>query len=678
MKPKAFAAKEGRKKNFKPEAQADTFIISKEAASCLKKIGQPAESPFVPDPFQSEAAALIETDDVIVSAPTGSGKTWIAQEAMSRELARGGQSWYASPLKALSNAKYLEFSRKFGAETVGLLTGDLRFNTSAPIIIGTTEILRNQLYDAMSQSLGGTVNCDLVILDEAHYLGDRDRGVVWEEVLIYLPPRVRILLLSATIDNARELADWLTDIRGRPAKVVSGGQRPVPLVSLYYGHKRLLTLDQLMKKADRNKRDFAQLGTAPVLGALKSLDELSLTPAIFFQTSRRQCDQCAESVPPTLQENSERRAGRLALIDGYVAKYPFLGRHRHLKLLKNSAVASHHAGHLPIYKMLVEELMSKGLLSAIFATSTVSAGVNFPARTVVLDQSDRFDGRNFSPITSTELAQMTGRAGRRGRDNIGFAVLLPGRFMKLTHLDTLFSSPPEPIISQLNLEFTMVLNLVGAFELKEIRSLLNKSLAAWQLAEEKTPEGLNRAANGIWKLFQEIFAFLRKVGLIDEHNRLTEWGELAARLRLDHPLVICEAIRQKALPADDPALLAGVMAGYLEEKRGNVFQPAMPQELRAALKSVRLAVRPMQKLLSGAGFGIPSQDQTEAAAVWAWAEGRKFRHVSRLYGQDEGDAVRLILRTAEHLNQLRDLPGQPELGANASIARKLLLKPPVI
>lgn len=194
----------------------------------LSGIGTPAPVPFVPDPFQLEALAAIETEDVLVTAPTGSGKTWIAREEIRRLLESGKRTWYTTPLKALTNSKYEEFTAEFGAENVGILTGDRKENAEAPLIVGTTEIYRNQLFDALRR--GETVRTDLVILDEAHYLADEERGHVWEEAIILSPPRIRLLLLSATIGNAGEFASWIEEVRGSKVRVVSRpGARPVEL-----------------------------------------------------------------------------------------------------------------------------------------------------------------------------------------------------------------------------------------------------------------------------------------------------------------------------------------------------------------------------------------------------------------------------------------------------------------
>jgi len=229
---------------------------SRETKRLLEGIGTPRKTPFKPDPFQLEALASLEYEDVLVTAPTGSGKTWIAVEEIRRLLDSGRRAWYTSPLKALTNSKYQEFIDEFGAERVGILTGDRKENSEAPLIVGTTEIYRNQLFDSLRG--GNEVSADLVVLDEAHYLADEDRGHVWEEAIILTPPRIRLLLLSATIGNAHEFAVWLEEIRGVRCGVITGPmKRPVPLRSaLLLPDKRLL---RLLDESGRLNPEILQL-----------------------------------------------------------------------------------------------------------------------------------------------------------------------------------------------------------------------------------------------------------------------------------------------------------------------------------------------------------------------------------------------------------------------------------
>lgn len=229
---------------------------SREVKRLLEGIGTPPSRPFTPDPFQVEALAALEYEDVLVTAPTGSGKTWIAREEIRRLLESGRRAWYTSPLKALTNSKYQEFIDEFGAARVGILTGDRKENSDAPLIVGTTEIYRNQLFDSLRD--GNEVSADLVVLDEAHYLADEDRGHVWEEAIILTPPRIRLLLLSATIGNAHEFASWLEEVRGVRCGVITGpGKRPVPLRSaVLLPDKRLLPL---LDNAGKLNNEIAQM-----------------------------------------------------------------------------------------------------------------------------------------------------------------------------------------------------------------------------------------------------------------------------------------------------------------------------------------------------------------------------------------------------------------------------------
>lgn len=470
----------------------------------LSLIGVPPQSEFVPDPFQLEAVSLPEETDVLVSAPTGSGKTWIASQIISEYIKKDKRAWYATPLKALSNSIYDLFQREFGKELCGILTGDRKENPEAPIIVGTTEILRNQLYDAMYQ--GEDLRTDIVILDEAHYLSDPDRGVVWEEVMIYLPQRIRLVLLSATIPNAEELSSWLQEVRERPVKVVKSTKRPVPLKLLYYdprgmllsfnGRKGLNTTVSridIEKELRRYRPNFGEI--------ISDLRALNLLPAIFFLKSREDCDRAIESCQETKGDDEIKELLRTEL-ESFLRFHPHLHNHRQLETMMRCRVASHHAGQLPSWKLLVERMMNLGYLEAIFATSTVAAGVNFPARTVVLLQSDRFNGRTFVELTATEFHQMVGRAGRRGKDTIGFALVVPGPHQDISHIYEISKSSPEPVKSQLRINFSMVLNLLLSHTPTEILYLLERSFLTYTQGSTQRERGLVRITEDLMHLIK--------------------------------------------------------------------------------------------------------------------------------------------------------------------------------
>jgi superfamily II RNA helicase len=500
--------KKGRSRRFqgkyKPRLHGRPVYNIKPGADVrLKKIfariGAPKKMAFEPDPFQIKAVAAIRSSDCLVSAPTGSGKTWIAQQAIGRILGHGGRAWYASPLKALTNAKLIEFAEAFGADNVGILTGDRKENADAPVIVGTTEILRNQLYDAMHE--GADLSTDLVVLDEAHFLGDEDRGVVWEETMIYLPHRVHLLLLSATIKNAQQVSGWLESIRDKRCRVIEEYQRPVPLFPLFFhpSGKLLPLLDA--KGLDRKVKKYMHSPHPPVVAPptqlppfaeiLQVLRRYDLLPAIFFMKSRADCDASLDRCLDGAGLDTKRKAMLYDRTLALTATHPHLAEHRQILHLKQEAVAAHHAGQLPAWKLVVETLMTEGLLDAVFATSTVAAGVNFPARSVVFLNSDRYNGHEFIPLDATEFHQATGRAGRRGKDRIGFAIVMPGPYMDVRLIGRLFNARPEAVVSQIRVDFPMVLNLLLSHTPEEIEGIFQRSLATYLNVVSQRP-GLER------------------------------------------------------------------------------------------------------------------------------------------------------------------------------------------
>lgn len=660
----------------------------------FSRIGRPAPSDFVPDPFQLEAVQAAAAGDCLVTAPTGAGKTWIAQQVMNSVYETGGRVWYATPLKALTNAKLAEFSAHFGPEHVGILTGDRKENPDAPIIVGTTEILRNQLYDAMHR--GVALRTDFVVLDEAHYLGDTDRGVVWEETMIYLPRRIPLLLLSATIGNAHQIAGWLESIRNKPCRVINETTRPVPLVPLFLHPDGTLypllvtpkgqSKSRLYKRVSdilnaRRKPRLGSAGRLPPFGELlKILRKFRLLPAIFFLKSRADCDRALQLCLQNSIKDPERAAVLNQRISQLVDAYAHIKKHRQRWLLEQLAVGSHHSGQLPAWKLVLETLMSEGLLDAIFATSTVAAGVDFPARTVAFLNSDRFNGREFVPLDSTELQQMTGRSGRRGKDRVGFALVIPGRYMDVRSVARLFTAPPAPVHSQIRINFSMALNLLLSHTPPEIENLLHKSLAAYQRHGAQF-EGAAAAHKHLWRDFQIHLDFLKKTGFVDAADHLTEDGLWASQLRIDQPLLVAEGLRQALFPSDDPALLAAVMASFVNEKETDehLERKRVPKLVTRTMANVSRGLKGFAKRMQAGGFDVRPLFLRPAVNVWAWASGQPWDSIIKAGAMAEGDLVMLVLRTADHLRHIRNLePIFAEMADSARQAIDLILRDPVM
>ncbi len=659
--------------------------LNRHARKMLEDMGAPEPSSFKPDPFQLQAIQLMEHHDVLVSAPTGSGKTWIAIEATRRRLKANGYVWYATPLKALSNAKFDEFGKIFGVENVGILTGDRKENNDAPVIVGTTEILRNQLYDSMQTGLDLKVS--LVILDEAHYLGDIDRGVVWEEVLIYLPSRVRLLLLSATLSNASEIARWLEHIRGASCKVVVSHDRPVPLKELFLAPsgeltpflagKRLFPIVSEVEKLQKGKRRYTHEIDLDVNRIIRCLREFDLLPAIFFFKSRSDCDNGVSKLLPSPNRADTDSIDQL--MEAFLRKYPDLKNQGQLRRVLTCRVAAHHAGHLPAWRLFVENLMIQGQLDAIFSTSTVAAGVNFPARTVVIMQSDRFDGQRFVDMTATEFHQMTGRCGRRGLDKVGFILMVPGKYLDISLVRELLLSKPEPLKSRITINFSMTLNLLLSHDPAGVIRLLEFSFASFHEGMAKS----NRINERLVADFDRHMDMLTELGYLEPGGRPTYDGVWASKLRLDHPLLIAELIRSGDFRNVGPVELAAMIAPFVMDKDREIH---ISKELWAKTKGLwRLfrkmanSLRPVVRLMSERGFDSPVIMFWPSATVFLWCQDVDWDTLNAHVSADEGDIAMMLLRTADHLRQLLDLEDEePEIASKASECIRLIMRPPIV
>ena len=466
---------------------------------------------FALDPFQEQACqALAKGKGVLVAAPTGAGKTIVGEFAIHLALEKNQKVFYTTPIKALSNQKFAELVSRYGPERVGLLTGDTNTNSDAQIVVMTTEVLRNMIY-ANSDSL---IELGFVVMDEVHYLADRFRGAVWEEVILHLPKDVKLVSLSATVSNAEEFGAWLEEVRGDTEIVVSE-HRPVPLdqhvlfgdelMELFAaGSKNQRVNAELVQKHSSKlripigkytkgkkpkgelDRRFSRIPKISKPEVVEILEDNDLLPAIFFIFSRVGCDAAVRACHQygvrltTREEQAEIRylveEKTASIADEDLAT---LGYFEWLSGLERG-VAAHHAGMLPAFKEVVEELFLRKLVRVVFATETLALGINMPARTVVLERLDKFNGESRVQITPGEYTQLTGRAGRRGIDTLGHSVIQWSGNLDPASVAGLASKRSYPLISPFKPTANMAVNLIEAFGRKRAREVLETSFAQFQ------------------------------------------------------------------------------------------------------------------------------------------------------------------------------------------------------
>jgi len=453
---------------------------------------------FKLDDFQLEAIKNIEEGkSVVVCAPTGSGKTCIAQSAIHLALENNKRIFYTTPLKALSNQKYHDFSELYGAENVGLLTGDTTINRGAKIVVMTTEVFRNMLYGTTFGSLKDNLaDVKYVVLDEVHYMNDEQRGTVWEESIIYCPTNIQIIALSATVQNSKQLTDWINTVHSKTEHIYTDF-RPVPLRFFYYDSSKPDTVLPLMTpegnlnkkirpesryKYFKNKKSVKN----PAPDIVLALQKKNILPAIYFTFSRRKCDENAMKCASLELLNKDEAMAAAQMVDKYIEENPYLWANPHIELVKKG-VASHHAGLLPGWKNLVERMFQKGLIKVVFATETLAAGINMPARTTVISSISKRTDEGHRLLTANEFLQMSGRAGRRGMDEIGYVVIAGTPFQTPEEVYELATSGSNPLESKFSPGYSMVLNLLTRFSTDEAKELILKTFGYYSSSDRISP-----------------------------------------------------------------------------------------------------------------------------------------------------------------------------------------------
>jgi ATP-dependent RNA helicase HelY len=599
---------------------------------------------FALDEFQVRACRAVEAGrGVLVAAPTGSGKTVVGEFAVALALEQGRKCFYTTPIKALSNQKFSDLVARHGAAQVGLLTGDNTVNSAAPIVVMTTEVLRNMLY-AGSSTLAGL---GYVVMDEVHYLADRFRGAVWEEVIIHLPASVSVVSLSATVSNAEEFGEWLSMVRG-DTDVVVEEQRPVPLWQHVMVGSRLFDLFVSAGPADgqrrvnpellrysRDEQRFARVGdrrpsrgghrprrsggayTPSRVDVLDRLERADLLPAIVFVFSRVGCDaavrQCLDAgVRLTLpDERDEIRA----VVERRCADIPdedlhVLGYHEWADGLERG-LAAHHAGMLPTFKEVVEELFVRGLVRAVFATETLALGINMPARSVVIERLVKWNGETHAEVTPGEYTQLTGRAGRRGIDAEGHGIVLWQPGLDPAAVAGLASTRTYPLRSSFRPSYNMAVNLVGQVGRAAASELLESSFAQFQAdravvalartvrRQEEALEGYREAMTCHLGDFEE-YALLRRQ-ISDREAALARQGTALRRAAATAALERLRPGDVVRVPAGKFSGLAVVLdpgtsaSGRGEDPRPMVLTAAR-QVRRLSLVDFPVAVEPLARL----------------------------------------------------------------------------------
>lgn len=692
--------------------------------------------PYPLDPFQLAAAEALDAGrSVLVAAPTGAGKTTIAEFAIWLARARAqGRVFYTAPIKALSNQKFRELISEYGESEVGLLTGDTNIRGSAPIIVMTTEVLRNMIYEG-SRDLDDLA---YVILDEVHYLADRWRGAVWEEVILHLPKHVRLVSLSATVSNAEEFGDWMHTVRGDTDVIVSE-HRPVPLYQhvLTSGQLHPLFVDRHGELAERGRlnRDLVRMERTPAqhdrqggrgrgrpvirrnridhARLAQQLEEARLLPGIVFIFSRNGCDQAVQhclygGVRLTSREERDeiRRMVKRELREFADEDLRVLGYSQWIAGLERG-IAAHHAGLIPAFKSIVETLFQRRLIKLVFATETLALGINMPAKSVTIEQLDKYDGETRAPLTPGEYTQLTGRAGRRGIDTVGHAIIVWEHRQNLDLIAGLASKRSRPLRSSFRPTYNMAVNLLERMPIAQARETLELSFAQYQadrdvveLAkqvrdEQSSLQGYEKAmqrASGaekkrwrqryqtlkkqtdrklrevtrrtstIARVFDRVVTLLHTLEYVEERENTfvpTATGETLRRIYGERDLLVAESLNRgiwdSLSPVDAAALATSLV--YEPRREDEAIEHRVPG---AALNRAYQSVLDLWAMLDDLedAHHLPRKERPHPGfvpAIIQWAKGRSMERTLEYTFLSPGDVVRVTKQAIDLLDQIANL-----------------------
>ena len=615
------------------------------------------------DPFQEKAIKYIESGhSVIVSAPTGAGKTVIAEYVINDCLAKNRKAVYTAPIKALSNQKFREFQGSFPGK-IGILTGDVSINPEAAILIMTTEIFRNKVLEE-SQSLK---DYSWIIFDEIHYLDDYERGTVWEESLIFLPKHMKMLALSATIPNIQEFADWIHSIHKKPLKIVKEDKRPVPLHFFYQCHGKLVDNLNKARRIGYGREDFyhykgkrfAKKGNHPkpnrVDNLVRHLFENERLPCIYFCFGRRRCERLAGELGSFDFLNAEEKIKIRALFHELCQKFDLTHEKTAVMMgpLIERGIAFHHAGMLPTLKEAVERLFTSRLLKVIFTTETFALGINMPARTVVFDELRKFYGNFFATLKTRDFYQMAGRAGRRGIDVEGFVYSrINPRFIRFDELKRVIYNEPEKVHSRFNASYATVLNLYKKHR-ERLYDIYPTSFHYFQAKLRKQEKAL--------KLLESKVTILKDLGYI-KNNCLTEKGNFGGKI-YGYELSLTEIYEKGILEQFSEKELGKLALALVYEPKKGVFNPKLTRRERDIQDITDNTVRRIQSLEKKHDIMPLSKIYHFhlSACLEAWMNGEDFDKILKHGQVDEGELIRYFRMAIQILREILDTHISPEL-----------------
>ncbi|MBF0478972.1 MAG: DEAD/DEAH box helicase [Candidatus Omnitrophica bacterium] len=610
------------------------------------------------DEFQKKAIEYIDQGhSVIVSAPTGAGKTAIAEYVIQEALKRGQKVIYTAPIKALSNQKFRDFQAT-NPDMIGLLTGDVTINASAPVLIMTTEIFRNKILDP---------NMDLssygwIIFDEIHYIDDQERGTVWEESLIFMPEHMRLLGLSATIPNIDELKDWLESIHKQPIKIVKEDKRPVPLKLFFQCQSTIYTDWEKLAKygyqygaghcspTQRVPHSFKLHPNRlpPLIEDLQARDRL---PCIYFVFSRKQAEFLAEEIMTFDFLNSEQKTNILGIFDELCIRFDLTGEPSASKLrsLISRGVAYHHAGMLPTLKEVVEQIFTQRLLKMIFTTETFALGINMPARTVIFDELSKYYGRSgFETLRTRDFYQMAGRAGRRSIDVEGFVFCrVNPHYISAAEVNRVVYGKPEKVNSQFNASYATILNLYRVYG-EKLYDIYPQSFHYYQ-------ESKNNRTKAMYSMKAKV-DILKELGYIDRKG-LTEKGEFASQI-YGYELILSELFEAGFLDQLSLPELAILIGAIIYEPRKGMTKPRLSHRTLRIQDATNEVLKGIHRLERATG----SRDRTKMTffhltdAIESWVRGKDFGEVSEQATADEGEIVRYFRMIIQVLRQMAECP----------------------